>query len=239
MSGPADEARHRAANAVWELIEPVFRSLEGIAKRADAVFASGPRTTASSARLAETIRSALRRHPRLVDGIGVAFAPGFLTDAARWLEWWRSCPDGASAFMPHVFDETSIDHYDYERMPWFAAASASERGVATGPYIDSGGTNLHVITAGVPWRAGGACGVVGADLRPDSLERAFRQACPAQGRAMLLINARHRVIASTRTNWIVGDVLDARGAAQFEWLELRGLSADRTPWLVGSERATR
>ena len=239
MSRAPDDPRRHAADAVWGLVEPVFRSLEGIAKRADAVFASAPRTTASSARLAETIRSALRRHPRLVDGIGVAFAPGFLADAARWLEWWRSCPDGASAFMPHVFDESSIDHYDYERMPWFAAASAAERGAATGPYIDSGGTNLHVITAGIPWRTGEACSVVGADLRPDTIERTFRRACPADGRTMLLVNARRRVIASTRAAWIVGDVLDARGAAQFDWFGLGGVSSDRTPWLVGSELATR
>lgn len=137
----------------------------------------------------------LQRHRGLASGAGVITAPGVLTDARLWLEWWLAGPSGAPEALRVNLDPAAPDFYDYTTAEWYSAAERSGEPQVVGPYVDHFCTGDHTITLSVPVRSGdGFLGVAAADILVSSLERGMLPSLLAAGSA--LTSADGRVIAS-------------------------------------------
>lgn len=154
----ADDDPHRRARAASEAIgariDSVFEELAEIGEVTTAALASGPLNRADLTDVDAALQQMLVRNRRVVDGAGVAFAPGVLLDAHTWLEWWRVSGHEELEFARHVFNPSSVRYYDYTEMQWFALPVARQRAAAVGPYFDSGGTDRNIVTLSTPCPTG-------------------------------------------------------------------------------------
>jgi hypothetical protein len=164
--------------------------------------------------LRERVHATLARRP-LLAGTGVVFAPGVLTDAPRWLEWWRAAPPGAPVFLDASLDPADPDFYDYEQAEWFTTPrDTGERWIA-GPFLDHSGTNEHILTLTLPVvRDGAFLGVAGADIAVGRIEAIGGAALAALGSEAALVNHRGRVIATNTPRRLVGTLWPG---AEREW----------------------
>jgi GntR family transcriptional regulator, transcriptional repressor for pyruvate dehydrogenase complex len=158
---------------------------------------------ADLAPLRELVHTTLARRP-LLAGTGMVFAPGALTDAPRWLEWWRSAP-GAPVFLDASLDPADPDFYDYEQAEWFTTPRDTGRGWIAGPFLDHSGTNEHILTLTLPVvRDGAFLGVAGADIAVGGIEAVGGAALAALDGEAALVNHRGRVIATNTKRRLVG-----------------------------------
>lgn len=224
-----DEARVTAAGrTIGALVDEAFGAIERIAPLVAALLARGPVPRAALAELDRVLLETVARQSGIVDGTGVAFAPGSLTDAPRWLEWWRSPAPGETEFRRHVFNSASLRDYDYTQLRWFTAPLREGRPVAVGPYLDTGGTDRNVVTIAVPVATPVGISVVASDLRLESLERAFRETLGQLSAAAVLVNANGRVIASKAAGFPAGALLAEVEGARVQPVDSR--EARRLPW---------
>jgi hypothetical protein len=145
----------------------------------------------------ETLRpdilALLADHVDLVTGAGVITAPGLLSDAPRWLEWWWRSGRGDPEPLRVNLDPAAPDFYDYTTTEWYATTAPA----MSGPYVDYACTNEYAITLASPIVAGGRrLGVAGADVLVASLERRVLPALVALEDPVALANGDGRVIAS-------------------------------------------
>jgi len=79
-----------------------------------------------------------------------------------------------------------------------------------GPYIDHGGVDNYLVTVSVPVMSRGSfIGIMAADIRVASLERAVSPWLAQATSACVLLNSDRRVLLSNSVRYIVGDVLPA------------------------------
>lgn len=140
----------------------------------------------------------LHAHSGFIAGAGAVLAPGALTDAPRWLEWWWAETPEAVQRLRVDLDPASADYCDYTTMEWYRAPERSGRWSISGPYVDYICTHQYTFTLSAPVRcAGRFIGVAGADILAAQVERLALPALAAQDTDAVLVSAASRVIAST------------------------------------------
>jgi hypothetical protein len=160
---------------------------------------------AGLAALEPAVLSLAQHHGSLVDGAGVAVAPGLLADAETWLQWWRYRSDRLE-FTPHSLNPTSVNFYDYTDMTWFRGTVESKGPQLTGPYVDFGGTDLKIVTASLPVDSHGRISVVGVDLSMTELELLFLRSLGRQESDVVLVTDSGKVVASNTGRYAAGRV---------------------------------
>lgn len=235
MTGEDPRVREASA-AIGALIDAVFERLEEIGRVTTAALAQGPVDRAELTEVDAALQTMVARTRQVVDGAGVAFAPGALRDAHTWLEWWRMSGDGELEFARHVFNPRSVRYYDYTEMQWFALPVARGRAAAVGPYLDSGGTDRNIVTLSSPCATGSGTSVVAADLRLDQLEGEFRTALGSRAPAVALVNDRGRVIASTSAHVLAGTLLPSGEGEHYTVTAVVSQDPERLPWRVAAVR---
>lgn len=130
-----------------------------------------PFDRAALATIRPLLQDILRRDEPLLEGIGVAVDQDSLSDAPRWLEWWRRDGADESHFVAHVLDPRAVGFYDYQSREWFVHPLADDHPRAIGPYVDAGGIDVYTVTLTIPVPlATGGRVVVGGDVSISGLE---------------------------------------------------------------------
>ncbi|RRO14702.1 hypothetical protein EIL87_18310 [Saccharopolyspora rhizosphaerae] len=176
----------------------------------------------------------LEQNRGFVQGVGLALDDGHLSDAPRWMEWWRSEDDEPARFVRHHLDPEHSHFYDYVSNDWFALPRRTMRPAVVGPFVDFAGTNEHTITLAVPViHDDGFVDVLGADVAVECVERLLIESSSRAPHAVLL-NEHDRVVASTSARWWSGTLL--RGDAGAEWSEEIDLGGELRWRLVATPR---
>jgi DNA-binding FadR family transcriptional regulator len=190
--------------AEFEHIFAALRPLaDGFAERA-----SGKPTRERLAALRESIFELLANHRDLVAGAGAIVAPGLLVDADYWLEWWWTRPSGTPEALRVNLDPTAPDFFEYPAAEWYRTPERTLAGHVAGPYVDYACTTEYAMTVALP-----VCvdtefvGVVAADVPVARLERRVLPALRRLGRPLALTNAAGRVIASSTSRCLPGQLL--------------------------------
>lgn len=139
----------------------------------------------------------------LICGTGVIVAP----QVVPRLEWyWRSDPASAPRRLTVELDPASPSFYDYERAEWFTVPRTTGERWMTGPYVDFGGTDQHIVTLSLPLRArsGTFLGVVAADVRVSAFEPLLLGGLRSLGRPAALVDADRRVIVASDPRLLAG-----------------------------------
>lgn len=199
------------ADQIAEHLNSIFE--EVLRVRDESALALGASTTPTTDDLGQISRgliSRLRRADGLYRGIGAIMAPGQLSDAPMWIEWWQLDSEAVTR-TEFSFDPESLDFYDYTRADWFLVPHREGARSVVGPYVDFGGVNDYILTMTTPILLGRSfAGVAGADLRVDELERRLYHAARGLPTDLALVNDADRVVGSTTARLLPGSVL--RGA---------------------------
>lgn len=189
----------REFGQVFDSLKPIRDHLAAIAR------SPGPVVRESLAVLRPEISALLRLHRRLVVGAGVVTAPGLLTDAEHWLEWWWSPPSGDPVRLRVNLDPASPDFFDCATADWYAAPRRTAAPYIAGPHVDYAGTNEYATTMALPVTADGAfVGVAAADVPVSRLEEAVLPHLVALSPSAVLVNASGRVVASASPDYAPG-----------------------------------
>jgi hypothetical protein len=170
----------------------------------------------------------------LLEGIGVAVSSDTLSDAPRWLEWWRRDTDVNSHFIKHVLNPESVGFYDYQSRDWFTAPIAAGHAVATGPHIDVGGIEACTITLGLPLiAASGGAAVIGADLSIPGLEALLLRTLHTRRHQVVVLAANERVVVFNSARHVTGSRLRLTGAERITHsAPVRSLDPRRLRWRI-------
>ncbi|WP_019810860.1 cache domain-containing protein [Saccharomonospora halophila] len=194
-----------------------------------------PLCRADVAQVQPTLLNVLDQHRGFVQGVGLALDNGHLSDASRWMEWWRSEDDEPACFVRHHLDPEHNYFYDYVNKEWFALPQRTKRPTVTGPFVDFAGTNEHTITLAVPVvHDDEFVDVLGADVAVEGVERLLIESLRLRSPDTVLLNENNRVVASTSARWWSGTLL--RGAPGVEWSEEVDLGGDLRWRLVAAHR---
>jgi hypothetical protein len=222
------EVLQRTARAVASSIERVFDELQAVESEllaASAHMPDVPETTHFSF-LQPLFEDLLVRNSPLIEGGGIAYAPGTLRDAEYWLEWWRMQPNGKPKFIGHDLNPGSIRYYDYTTRDWFKVPAAAGHAVAVGPYVDMGGIDVNTVTLTVPANHG--THVLGCDLSLSALEGIFLRAVRTPEPAIILVGRNGRIIASNSPRLVIGTRVNVHDAR--ETLPVAAEKYDALPW---------
>lgn len=204
MSKPLEEAVTEAAHVVAESLDGVFESLSILREAAEPLLNSAVVTSSELMLLEPIVRTLIDRHRGLVDGAGVAVAPGLLSDAETWMQSWHT-HGGELGFTRHTLNPASVNYYDYTHMSWYQHPVASGAAVLTGPYWDFGGTDTTIVTASLPVHGReNMVSVVAADLSVHQLEVTFLRALGKQEVPVALVSDSGKVVASNSARYAVG-----------------------------------
>lgn len=227
-----EPAVQATAQTLGELLDSILADLNALVTQAAQLIASSPSAVALEA-LRPLVEQMLGKYEGLIDGAGVATAPGILRDEDTWLQWWRL--DGTRiVFTPHNLNPASLNYYDYTDMTWFQRPVVSGEPEVTGPYIDFGGTDIKVITAAMPVdHEPGKRSVVGADLSLDHLEKRFLQSLGARPESIALVSESGKIITSNTARLISGTRLDAGNPPALSQPVLAARMS-RSPWRIAA-----
>ncbi|HVV22733.1 MAG TPA: cache domain-containing protein [Pseudonocardiaceae bacterium] len=190
-------------------IEDVFASVERIGRLTADILRTG-HTLRDLRPLYPLVAEILARHDGLTVGAGAILAPGVLSDAPRWLEWWRFSPGAAPDRLRVNLDPRSFDYFDYTTAEWYTVPEREGHRWVAGPYVDCLCTNEYTFTLAVPIRLDGVfVGVAGADVLAAHVETEVLPELCRLGRAAVLATADGRVIASNTSTWSSGRLLPA------------------------------
>jgi hypothetical protein len=189
-----------------ERIDGVFESLAELSRVVGSVLASDHPSRAGLGGVQAAVLDLAQRHGSLIDGAGVAVAPGLLADADTWLQWWRY-KSGGLQFTTHSLNPASVNYYDYTEMAWFKATADSGEPQLTGPYVDFGGTDLKVVTASSPVESRGGVSVAGADLSMAELELLFLRSLGRWDSDVVLFTDSGKVVASNTGRYAAGRIM--------------------------------
>lgn len=147
----------------------------------------------------------------VLHGGGFVAAPGLLADAPWWLEWFA----WDATTVQRLVSETDPDgahFFDYTLMSWFSVPRDRDApdGVVTGPYVDYLCTDDYTLTFTTAVRrpGGSFAGVAGVDVRVSSVEQRFLADLRATGRLLALVNDLGRVVLSSSSRLLSGDLVD-------------------------------
>ena len=168
-----------------------------------------------------------------VHGGGFVAAPGLLADAPWWLEWF-AWDAGAIQRLVSQTDPSGPHFFDYTYMPWYAGPRDRNppAQAVTGPYVDYLCTDDYTLTftEAVRRRDGSFAGVAGVDVRVLAVEQRFLAELRASGRLLVLVNELGRVVLSTSSRMLSGDLLD-----ELDIPTLFDTDDDRLTRIAGSE----
>jgi hypothetical protein len=199
-----DDVMHATAEALGRCLERVFADLAVLAEETTRIISPSGTSRSMLESLRPVVDKIVAEQGGLVDSAGVSVAPGLLTDADTWHQWW-SLIGGQLVFVPHNLNPASIDYYDYTEMTWFERPLASGRPELIGPYLDFGGANMRIVTASRPVRHGSqTAGVAGADLSMDFIERTFLRNLGRTDEHIALITETGKVVASNSARFAPG-----------------------------------
>lgn len=157
------------------------------------------------------VRRHLGEREVVVHGGGFVAAPGVLSDAPWWLEWF-AWDAGVVQRLVSDINPSGAHFFDYTLMPWFAGPRdrPSPDGTVTGPYVDYLCTDDYTLTftQAVRRPEGSFAGVAGVDVRVIAVEEAFLAELRASGRLLVLVNTLGRVVVSTSARMLSGDLVD-------------------------------
>ncbi|HKU35585.1 MAG TPA: cache domain-containing protein [Paenarthrobacter sp.] len=229
MSEPLNEAAQEAADVLARSLDAVFESLQ-VLREAAGPLLNSPKVTSLDLMLLEpTVRELIDRHRGLVDGAGLAVAPGLLGDAETWMQSWHT-HGGQPSFTRHNLNPASVNYYDYTHTSWYQRPVASGQAVLTGPYWDFGGTDTTIITASLPVPGPeNKVSVVAADLSVHHLEVTFLRALGKQDLPVALVSESGKVVASNSARYAVGRTAAADVSARSVALPMKSLT---DPWQV-------
>ncbi|GIH74105.1 cache domain-containing protein [Planobispora longispora] len=210
--GPAGGAAE-AACAVAAIVDGVFAELHRVRDAVTAVLGPAP----VSGDLAALRPLLLPRLGGLVSGIGFIAAPGLLSDAPWYLEWWQESSSGDPVRLVRDMDPASSAFYDYSHWDWFSGPRSGEDRTLAGPYVDFLCTDEYSLTLSVPVLRGGGrgergefAGVAAADVFVRRFEVAVLPVLRGVPGPAFLVNRQGRVVASTTARHLAGSVF--RGA---------------------------
>jgi hypothetical protein len=148
----------------------------------------------------------------VLHGGGFVAAPGVLADAPWWLEWF-AWDAGVVQRLVSETDPSGAHFFDYTLMPWFAGPRdrPAAHGVVTGPYVDYLCTDDYTLTftRAVRRPDGSFAGVAGVDVRVSAVEQQYLAALRTSGRLLVLVNELGRVVVSTSSRMLSGDLVEA------------------------------
>ncbi len=183
--------------------------------------------------LEAVVADLLGEREEVLHGGGFVAAPGLLVDAPWWLEWFA----WDAATVQRLVSETDPDgahFFDYTLMPWFAVPRDRDApdGVVTGPYVDYLCTDDYTLTftTAVRHSGGSFAGVAGVDVRVSSVEQRFLADLRATRRLLALVNELGRVVLSSSSRLLSGDLVD-----DVDVPELFAGGDDRLTRIAGSE----
>jgi hypothetical protein len=230
MTSGLDQVLVSTAQVLAGLLDGVFADLKDLAAQASPLL-SGSGGAFQLEQLKPLVEQILAKEAGLVDGAGLATAPGSLKDHDTWLQWWRLNGD-AIVFTPHNLNPASLNYYDYTEMIWFQRPVLSGKAEITGPYIDFGGTDTKVITASLPVDHGPDLrSVAGADLSMDYLERRFLRSLGARGERIALVTESGKIIASNDSRMVAGTRTGTENPPASS-VPVQCLALQRPPWQV-------
>jgi hypothetical protein len=135
--------------------------------------------------------------PGLVNGSGVIVAPGLLSDAPYWMEWWWATPKEPEALRLNL-EPSAPDFFDYTTAEWYAMPEHTGARHIAGPYVDYACRNDYALTLAQPVGvAGRFVGVAALDITASSLEYWVLPMLASLAGTTTLVNAAGRVIVST------------------------------------------
>ena len=212
--------------AITAEIERVLADVRGTAATVESIAA---RTRASGHALVRDDLAIVRTwathlltdHAGLVAGAGVVLAPGVLSDAPRWIEWWWRGASGPERLRVDL-DPESAEFVDYTLMEWYCRAEHTRRWTITGPYVDYICTHEYTFTLSAPlYCEGRFLGVAGADILAAQVERLVLPDLARMERDAIVVSAAGRVIASNTSRVLPGEVAPPgdviAGAAILPW----------------------
>lgn len=196
MSRIPEPVLREAVGRLAERIDGVFRSLHELRAVAAPLLNAPEVRHDALAGLQPTAQAIIDRHEGLVNGAGLAVAPGALSDAAAWMQSWHRSGSELS-LTRHSLNPTAVNYYDYTEMEWFREPVARGEPHLAGPYMDFGGTDRRIVTAALPVSAwNDSVSVLVADLSLPSLERILLAALGASCGGAALVTSGGKVIAT-------------------------------------------
>ena len=206
---------------VLALAGQVFAGVDAVRLATADAFAAalpGRPDRAGLAALEPLARLALTTPEELVVGAGFVAAPGALSDAEHWLEWWTrgDVVDGGVRVerLAVVTDPAAPDFRDWTTLPWYAVPQQTGERHVTGPYVDYLCTDDYTLTFTVPVLVDGRfVGVAGADVYARTMERRLAGALREVPEPAAIVNAQGRVVAGNEDAPVTGDLLRAVAAA--------------------------
>lgn len=222
-------AARRLAERVGQLCDGIFAEIEPMRSEVERELATGSPRRADLA-IEGLCHDLLLGSAGGAAGSGLVMAPGVLTDAEYWLEWWTCDPDADPVTPKRLAVETdpsAVGFRDYTELPWYAVPFATGARHVTGPYVDYICTDQYTLTLTTPvLRDGRFVGVVGADLLVRTVEDdlfGLLQKVPGK---CAVVNASGRVVCSTDPELITGDLV--RGLPAAAWWA--GEEAEHPVW---------
>ncbi|NOJ59968.1 cache domain-containing protein [Arthrobacter sp. 260] len=140
-----------------------------------------------------------------VVGAGVIFSREAIKSNDGGLEWWIKRHESVEKL---EFDLTPGGErfYDYQNMPFFAAADRTGEQTAWGPYVDYLGLDEYILTHSAPIKVEGKfAGVAGCDIRIRKLEEIFMPVLRAIPGDAALLNGSGRVVVGNSGAYLVGE----------------------------------
>jgi len=227
-------ALQRAAHIFAQRLDAVSAGLDAVAERSQSILAcpSGERPSRADLHaLRDPVAKLIAESQQLVDGAGIAVGSGILADADSWLQWWRPQRDGRLEFTAHRFNPLSLNYYDYQAMNWFRIPVEAGEASVVGPYVDTGGTDLRIVTVTVPFAVGdGPRSVAAADLSLDCLERVLLRSLGTRDRDVVLLTDSGKIVASNTARHVTGTILDSGSVREEETLPILSARPARIPW---------
>lgn len=191
------------------VLGPTVRLLEQMGAQVAAAFDPQPTASRLNAEVARSVQPRLPALDDLVHGLGFMAEVGLLPEAPYWLEWWQRAIDGTfDREYGHQLDPGRDDFYDYGSKSYMTEPRSTGETSAVGPYIDHGGVDDYLVTLAVPVSSDGAfVGIMAADIRAASLERALSPWLAQADGTCVVLNSEQRVLLSNSVQHNVGDVL--------------------------------
>jgi hypothetical protein len=144
----------------------------------------------------------------LMSGAGFIAAPGLLSDAEAWLEWWQTGPGGDVRPLLLDLDPQHSAYSDYTHWEWFALARDTGQRAIAGPYVDYLCSDEYSLTLSAPVTVGGRfTGVAAADVYLPDFEAAVMPVLQRLPGPACLVNSRGRVAVSTYAHHLAGSLL--------------------------------
>ncbi len=198
----------RAATEIAAWVNALGADVNQFAARSAALWSGRPLplriAPGDITKLESLAREFLEIHSFVV-GAGVIFSTEALTSSEGGLEWWIQRQESVEKL---EFDLTPGGErfYDYQNMPFFAAASRTGEQTVWGPYVDYLGLDEYILTHSAPIQLDGKfAGVAGCDIRIRQLEEIFMPVLRAIPGDAALLNAGGRVVVGNSGAYLVGE----------------------------------